>query len=91
MGPEANKDWATRSVDLPPSMSSSAKRVLRWPELESCQQERHWVNGKKRTETSKGDQMLKYATPEIVSPKPVAQNEVVLVANGDLRQSANEV
>jgi hypothetical protein len=35
--------------------------------------------------------MLKYATPEIVSPKPVAQNEVVLVANGDLRQSANEV
>jgi hypothetical protein len=29
--------------------------------------------------------------PEVVTPEPVAQNEVVLVANGDLRQSANEV
>ncbi|MBB5330708.1 putative alpha-1,2-mannosidase [Edaphobacter lichenicola] len=27
MGPEPNKDWATRSVDLPPSMSASPGRV----------------------------------------------------------------
>src|ERR1019366_6778338 len=35
--------------------------------------------------------MSSYAIPEVVSPEPVAQDEVVLVANGDLRQSANEV
>ena len=35
--------------------------------------------------------MSSYAIPEVVSPNPVAQNEVVLIANGDLRQSANEV
>ena len=35
--------------------------------------------------------MSSYAVPEVVSPEPIAQNEVVLVANGDLRQSANEV
>jgi len=35
--------------------------------------------------------MSAYAIPEIVSPVPLASHEVVLVANGDLRQSANEV
>jgi hypothetical protein len=35
--------------------------------------------------------MSEYAIPEVISPNPVAQDEVVLIANGDLRQSANEV
>jgi hypothetical protein len=35
--------------------------------------------------------MAPYAIPEVVAPEPVAANEVLLVANGDLRQSANEV
>jgi len=35
--------------------------------------------------------MATYAIPEVVSPAPVAANEALLVANGDLRQSANEV
>jgi L-fucose isomerase-like protein len=35
--------------------------------------------------------MSAYAIPEILSPVPVASDEIVLVANGDLRQSANEV
>jgi len=35
--------------------------------------------------------MSTYAIPEMSSPAPVASDEVVLVANGDLRQSANEV
>ncbi|MGO9316706.1 MAG: fucose isomerase [Terracidiphilus sp.] len=35
--------------------------------------------------------MAAYAIPKVVSPKPVAPNEVLLVASGDLRQSANEV
>ena len=35
--------------------------------------------------------MATYAVPEMVSPAPVAANEALLVANGDLRQSANEV
>ena len=35
--------------------------------------------------------MATYAIPEVVTPKPVASDEVLLVANGDLRQSANEV
>jgi hypothetical protein len=49
------------------------------------------VNEERRTEHIEGDDMSSYAIPEVVSPEPVAQNEVVLVANGDLRQSANEV
>jgi hypothetical protein len=32
-----------------------------------------------------------YAIPVVISPAPVPADEVVLVANGDLRQSANEV
>jgi hypothetical protein len=35
--------------------------------------------------------MAAYAIPEVVTPEPSAQDVVVLVANGDLRQSANEV
>ncbi len=35
--------------------------------------------------------MSTYAVPEVVGPKPAAADEVILVANGDLRQSANEV
>ncbi len=35
--------------------------------------------------------MASYAIPKVLSPEPVAHDEVVLVANGDLRQSANEV
>ncbi len=35
--------------------------------------------------------MSAYAVPEVINPVPIAQDEVVLVANGDLRQSANEV
>ncbi len=35
--------------------------------------------------------MAAYAIPEVASPKPVALNEVLLIASGDLRQSANEV
>jgi hypothetical protein len=35
--------------------------------------------------------MPAYAILEIVTPEPVARDEVILVANGDLRHSANEV
>ena len=35
--------------------------------------------------------MATYAIPEVMTPAPVAANEVLLVASGDLRQSANEV
>lgn len=35
--------------------------------------------------------MVAYAIPEVITPEPVAANEALLVANGDLRQSANEV
>ena len=35
--------------------------------------------------------MAAYAIPELSTPTPVAANEVLLVASGDLRQSANEV
>jgi L-fucose isomerase-like protein len=35
--------------------------------------------------------MAAYAIPELSTPAPVAANEVLLVASGDLRQSANEV
>jgi hypothetical protein len=35
--------------------------------------------------------MSAYAIPEVLTPEAVAQNEVTLAANGDLRQSANEV
>ena len=49
------------------------------------------INDKKCNQYIEGNEMSSYAIPEVVSPEPVAQNEVVLVANGDLRQSANEV
>lgn len=35
--------------------------------------------------------MTQYAFAEIEAPEPVAANEVLLIASGDLRQSANEV
>jgi L-fucose isomerase-like protein len=35
--------------------------------------------------------MSSYAVPEVLKPAPVASDEVILVANGDLRQSANQV
>ena len=35
--------------------------------------------------------MSGYLIPEVLSPEPVDHDEVLLVANGDLRQSANEV
>ncbi len=35
--------------------------------------------------------MASYAIPELQSPQAVGKNEVVLVASGDLRQSANKV
>jgi len=35
--------------------------------------------------------MSTYAVPEVKEPTRTAENEVMLVANGDLRQSANEV
>ncbi|MGA2084364.1 MAG: hypothetical protein ABSG60_02470, partial [Terracidiphilus sp.] len=35
--------------------------------------------------------MPAYVIPEVITPEPVAQDEVILVANGDLRHSANEV
>jgi hypothetical protein len=35
--------------------------------------------------------MSSYAVPVLESPTPVAPNEVILVASGDLRQSANKV
>jgi hypothetical protein len=35
--------------------------------------------------------MATYAIPELTTPEPVAANEALLVANGDLRQSANEM
>jgi hypothetical protein len=49
------------------------------------------MSDRKCNEYVEGDEMSSYAIPEVVSPEAVAQNEVVLVANGDLRQSANEV
>jgi hypothetical protein len=42
-------------------------------------------------ERQRGNEMAAYAIPEVANPKPVAPNEVLLVASGDLRQSANEV
>jgi len=39
----------------------------------------------------RGNKMAAYAIPEVAAPRPVAANEVLLVASGDLRQSANEV
>jgi len=35
--------------------------------------------------------MVNYATPELRTPEKVASDEIILVASGDLRQSANEV
>jgi hypothetical protein len=35
--------------------------------------------------------MATYAVPEVVTPEPIATDEVILIASGDLRQSANEV
>ncbi|MGA8727222.1 MAG: fucose isomerase, partial [Terracidiphilus sp.] len=35
--------------------------------------------------------MSAYAVPEVLRPEPVGRDEAILVANGDLRQSANEV
>ena len=35
--------------------------------------------------------MAAYTIPEVASPKPVAPDEALLIASGDLRQSANEV
>jgi hypothetical protein len=35
--------------------------------------------------------MSSYSVPELEAPTPVAANEVLLVASGDLRQSANEL
>jgi L-fucose isomerase-like protein len=35
--------------------------------------------------------MATYALPELETPTPIAANEVLLVASGDLRQSANQV
>src|SRR6202451_2224670 len=35
--------------------------------------------------------MAAYAIPEVFTPEAVQANEALLVANGDLRQSANEV
>ena len=34
--------------------------------------------------------MSSYVVPSIVKPEPVSSNEVVLVASGDLRESANQ-
>jgi len=35
--------------------------------------------------------MSSYVVPEIAEPSPVAANEVILIASGDLRESANQV
>ena len=35
--------------------------------------------------------MATYAVPELETPTPTAAKEVLLVASGDLRQSANQV
>ena len=35
--------------------------------------------------------MSSYAIPEVLKPSPVASDEAILVANGDLRLSANQV
>jgi hypothetical protein len=35
--------------------------------------------------------MSSYVFPEIIEPGPIAANEVVLIASGDLRESANEL
>jgi hypothetical protein len=40
---------------------------------------------------SEDEEMATYAIPTVTIPEPVAQDEVVLIASGDLRQSANEV
>ena len=44
-----------------------------------------------RCRTEREDQVSTYAIPEIDELKSVADDEVLLVASGDLRQSANEV
>src|SRR6202161_1821876 len=36
-------------------------------------------------------QMSSYAVPVLESPAPVALNDVLLIASGDLRQSANKI
>ena len=35
--------------------------------------------------------MSAYAVPEVLRPEPVGRDEAILVANGDLRLSANQV
>lgn len=35
--------------------------------------------------------MTPYASPQITTPPPIADNEAILIANGDLRLSANQV
>lgn len=35
--------------------------------------------------------MSTYSFPEVISPAPIKDNEIVLIASGDLRQSANKV
>jgi len=44
-----------------------------------------------KSECEEEKNMATYAIPEIAAPEPVGANEALLVANGDLRQSANEV
>jgi hypothetical protein len=48
-------------------------------------------NQEKKNKEREEDEMSAYVIPEVLNPAPVAHDEVVLVASGDLRQSANEV
>src|SRR5947207_10112876 len=43
------------------------------------------------TEVWRNENMSAYALPVIAEPAPVQTNEVVLIASGDLRESANQV
>src|SRR6185437_3742488 len=64
--------------------SSSPARV-RWcrPEV--------WPSSSKTHLTGRIQLSTSYVIPEMHEPQPVAKGEVLLVASGDLRQSANEV
>jgi hypothetical protein len=48
-------------------------------------------NGQHRREKGEDAKMSVYDVPKLITPEPVAANEVLLVSNGDLRQSANQV
>lgn len=49
------------------------------------------AESEKTSERKLENRISSYVLPEVLKPSPVASDEAILVANGDLRQSANQV